>query len=328
MNRTQAMGVTIYRRLGFREYGAFSTYLWHPQFYGSSFVSSISEWPPELERHLEAHHGIPRLIEPLTAGQSRASVFRLHFASTSCILKRCSRDTECHFYTQVAPTLRMHGIGIPKLCWSLKAGVSCWLMLEDIPQPVPLERRLADPEMIAALRRLHTVPLQSIPDLAQYVRLRWTNDLADTLTARLPREVGQLLEDLQQRHQYLFQPTCLISGDPNPSNWAVRMDGKLVLFDWERFGAGTPALDLAITVPGLGDAAAYGRVAARYLEDQNVKAPSAAAIDALTHDIAVAKVWTVVEYLSEGTGRYADEVFRALPSWLEEIRAIEKRAGC
>lgn len=176
------------------------------------------------------------------------------------------------------------------------------------------------------LRRLHTVPLQSVPNLAQYVRLRWTNDLAETLTVRLPHDLGQLLEDLQQRHQYLFQPTCLISGDPNPTNWAVRMDGALVLFDWERFGAGTPALDLAITVPGLGDAAAYRRVATRYLEDQHVTAPSAE--DALTHDIAVAKVWTVVEYLSEGTGRYADEVFRALPSWLEEIRAIEKRAGC
>jgi hypothetical protein len=289
-------------------------------------VYSSSDWPPVLQRHLEEHYGMPRLVEPLTSGQSQATVSRVHFASQSLILKHCRRDAEYRFYMQIAPRLLAHGIGVPELCWSLKAGATCWLLLEDIPLPVPPARQLADPEMIAMLRRLHSLQLQPMPDLAQFVRPRWTDDLTQSVAARLPYDLGQLLALLQSRHQYLFQPTCPISGDPNPTNWGVRTDGKLVLFDWERFGAGTPAIDLAITIPNLGDTFAYHRVAARYLEEQDVTAPSAA--ETLAHDVAIAKVWSVVHYLSEGTGRYADRVIQALPCWLEGIHAIEVCAGC
>jgi hypothetical protein len=106
----------------------------------------------------------------------------------------------------------------------------------------------------------------------------------------------------------------------------MRTDGTLVLFDWDRFGAGTPAIDLAITIPNLGDTVAYRRVAARYLEEQDVTAPSAE--EKLAHNIAIAKVWSVVHYLSEGTGRHADAVMRALPRWLEGIHAMDVSAGC
>jgi hypothetical protein len=269
---------------------------------------------------------LPRLVEPLTSGQSRASVHRVHFASRSLILKRCRGDAEFRFYRQIAPRLSAHGIGVPDLCWSLEADKSWWLLLEDIPQPLPPARRLADPEMIAVLRRLHTLQLQPAPDLAQYARPSWTDDLTRAVAPRLPHTLGALLAHLQQRHQYLFQPACLISGDPNPTNWGVRTDGTLVLFDWDRISTGTPALDLAITIPNLGDAAAYCRVAARYLEEQDVT-PSAA-VEILAHDIAVAKVWSVVHYLREGTGQYTARVLQALPRWLEGILAIEECAGC
>ena len=70
---------------------------------------------------------------------------------------------------------------------------------------------------------------------------------------------------MEQASQHLFRPVCAISGDPNPVNWGLRDDGTLALFDWERFGRCSPALDLAITVPGLGDETAYRAVATSYL---------------------------------------------------------------
>jgi Phosphotransferase enzyme family len=289
-------------------------------------VNSSSDWPPVLQRHLEEHDGLPRLVEPLASGQSQAAVSRVHFASRSLILKYCERDAEYRFYTQIAPRLLAHGVGVPELCWSVTVGATCWLPLEDIPQPVPPARQLADPEMIAMLRRLHTLQLQPMPDLAQFVRPRWTDDLTQSIAAQLPHDLGQLLAHLQSRHQYLFQPTCPISGDPNPTNWGVRTDGKLALFDWDRFGAGTPAIDLAITIPNLGDTFAYHRVAACYFEAQAVEASSA--VETRAHDIAIAKVWSVVHYLSEGTGRHTARVIQALPCWLEGIHAIEVSAGC
>lgn len=285
-----------------------------------------SDWPPVLQRHLEEHFGMPRLVEPLTSGQSQASVSRAHFASRSLILKHSRSDAEFRFYMQVAPRLPAYGIGVPKLYWALEADETYWLLLEDIPQPVPPARQLADPEMIAMLRRLHTLQLQPATDLAQYSCPYWSDDLTQAVAARLPHDLKQLLARLQQRHQYLFQPTCLISGDPNPTNWGIRTDGTLVLFDWDRFSTGTPALDLAITIPNLGDATAYRLVAARYLEEQGDAAPFA--VEKLAHAIAVVKVWSVAQYLSEGAGRRIDWVLQTMPRWLESVHAIVECAGC
>lgn len=293
---------------------------------GAGLVDGSSDWPLALQRHLTEHYGTPRRIEPLTAGQSQASVSRVHCASRSLILKRCPREAEFRFYREIAPRLPAHGIGVPDVYWSFTADETWWLLLEDIPQPLPRGRWLADLELIAMLRWLHALQLQPAPDLAPYLRPDWTDDLTQAIAPRLPHRLRPLLTQLQQRHQYLFQPGCLISGDPNPTNWGMRADGTLVLFDWDRFGAGTPALDLAITVPHLGDGLAYRRVAARYLEEHDAIIP--AALEKLAHDIAVAKVWSVLQYLSEGIGRHTDAVLQELPRWLPKIHAIGVCAGC
>jgi aminoglycoside phosphotransferase (APT) family kinase protein len=100
----------------------------------------------------------------------------------------------------------------------------------------------------------------------------------------------------------------------------------LTLYDWERFGAGTPALDLAITVPWLGDKKIFETVAARYLSGCDA-APdlSASNVAHLAEEIGAAKIWSVIEFLSmyqEGTVINADaieELVRDFPEWLKSV---------
>src|SRR5579883_2966731 len=63
-----------------------------------------------------------------------------------------------------------------------------------------------------------------------------------------------------QPRESIFYTKVAPTGDPNPTNWGLRADGTIVLYDWERFGQATPAIDLAITVPGLGDRAVFQKV--------------------------------------------------------------------
>jgi hypothetical protein len=106
-----------------------------------------------------------------------------------------------------------------------------------------------------------------------------------------------------------------------------------VQFDWERFGLGGPALDLAITVPGLGDMTSYLVVAGAYLacgpSDEN-HVPFRGTVEELARAIAYAKVWSVAEYLSEfvrsvgvqpavRTPHSAYSIAARLPEWLASL---------
>lgn len=72
-----------------------------------------------------------------------------------------------------------------------------------------------------------------------------------------------------------------------------------MLYDWERFGRGTPALDLAISIPGLGDNASYARLAQSYAEEwREAIGTRPSPFRELSRDIGIAKVWSVVEFLS------------------------------
>ncbi|WP_390909508.1 phosphotransferase family protein [Pantoea ananatis] len=52
----------------------------------------------------------------------------------------------------------------------------------------------------------------------------------------------------------------------NAGNWGKRENGELVLFDWERFGPGSPATDLAPLVKGMGREEDYRAIARRYCQ--------------------------------------------------------------
>ncbi len=242
-------------------------------------------WPKRLHTVLLDTYGAPLHIKLVTEGHA---VWRVQSAKQSVIVKRSTHPRESIFYTMVAPTLAAVDIPLPHLEWSGRDADTFWLVLEDIPTPLP--------------------------------RVRWS-------PSAQARRLAPILEDLRLSHQTLFAPQCWISRDPNPTNWGLRGDGTMVLYDWERFGKATPAVDLAITVPGLGERAVFQAVATAYLErDDRSLSLAAQEISFLTQEMIVAKVWSIIEYLS---GHYhagtiarstrIDTLLQQIPAWLEKI---------
>jgi aminoglycoside phosphotransferase (APT) family kinase protein len=282
----------------------------------------FSNWPEPVRRHIRGTYGEPTAVERL-GGMSLGAVYRVRFQGASAIVKATPGTREARFYATVAPALREQGVPCPALEWSEHVAGASWLILEDVPHPLPPGRWLADPEMLAVLSRLHTATLAHPPLESDLFRPAWTDEITEAALSCFPEavaaELGPPLRALQERHQYLFLPQCLISGDPNRTNWGLRGDGTLVLYDWERFGYGTPPLDLAIATPGLGDAAAFAQVAAGYLAGSRP-----ALREQLADDIGIAKVWNVVEFLyMYATGDAAghvkiDTLVDKFPAWLRE----------
>jgi aminoglycoside phosphotransferase (APT) family kinase protein len=132
---------------------------------------------------------------------------------------------------------------------------------------------------------------------------------------------------LRQASQPIFAPWCWISGDPNPLNWGLRADGSLVLFDWELFGPGTPAIDLAIIIPGLGNAVQYAAVADYYVDLWACQPDPLPWTNAqLARNVALAKIASVVRLLAahaDGSARVGDELVSWLvnktPAWIGEF---------
>jgi Ser/Thr protein kinase RdoA (MazF antagonist) len=211
-------------------------------------------WPQTLNDWLQQAFGTPVELEIL-GGQSQASVYRVSFREKALIVKRSATPKEKLFYERVAPLLNKNGISTPRLERAEYADGFYWLILEAIPHPLPRQRWQGDAEIVATLRRLHTITSEPPPELPEIYRPQWTEELTALALEIFPEkartQLEPLLSEIGHTYQYLFYPENLISGDPNPTNWGLREDGALVLFDWERFGHGTPALDLAITVGGM-----------------------------------------------------------------------------
>ncbi len=83
-----------------------------------------------------------------------------------------------------------------------------------------------------------------------------------------------------------------MSGDSNAGNWGRRENGDVVLFDWERFGKGSPAIDLAPLIKGMGTKQAMLSLAERYGQIARHSNPPA-----LAREIAIAKAWIVTEVI-------------------------------
>lgn len=261
--------------------------------------AGVAEIPRIVLEHARTVAGTTKSIERL-AGMSGGDVYRIRGTRRSVIAKRPAREAEVTFYRHIAPQLHKAYDFTPFLLDAVREDARWWLLLEDVSRPLPRERWLADPELLTALARLHALPLPAMTGDVSPYRPAWTPALSDraltTLPAATAATITPPLELLQPAAQGLFAPLAPLSGDPNPTNWGLRDNGRIVLFDWERYCRGAPALDLAITIPGLGDANAFRLVARRYL----TAAPSQqdARLDSLTREIAVAKVWSVVEFLA------------------------------
>lgn len=228
-------------------------------------------------------------------------------------------QNEWHVYTTLGGVLREAGVDLPHLYASTTEAGRYWLLIEDIAAPLPRDRWLADPQVTAMLARLHAIPPQHLELHRDRYMPDWSPGLdASALGLFGPDTEGQLSEllaSIRTGSSHLFEPACLISADPNPANWGVRHDGSPVLFDWERCTLATPAIDLAISVPGLGDRSDYEKVAAYY--------PSR--YEGLVDDIARAKVWVVIEFLAGYAAGTTNPTFdiapliSAFPEWVKSL---------
>jgi thiamine kinase-like enzyme len=242
----------------------------------------LEHWPQEILEFL--HH--PTQAEKLSGGLSGCVVYRVQLEDRNVVVKANVAPREAEFYRDFAAVLKAHNIRTPKLEMITESGGETWLVIENIPAPLPDQRWLADPQVLEMLRNLHEFKFDHTPEFA--FRPTWTQAMNAHALQFLPKQLEEKLEELRALAQPLLEPRNLISGDPNPMNWGVLENGDLVLFDWDRFGLGTPALDLAITVPGLGSREEYAKVAATYRGKPD---------DKLAREIALAKVWAIVDIL-------------------------------
>ena len=122
-------------------------------------------------------------------------------------------------------------------------------------------------------------------------------------------------------------------GRSQPAQLGFRADGSPVLFDWELFGPGTPAIDLAIVIPGLGNAGQYAAVAESYValwSQPSDRLPWT--VEQLARDIALAKVASVVRLLAahaDGAARVGEALVTWLvdqaPAWLANWHTVDAR---
>lgn len=224
-------------------------------------------------------------------------------------------DVEYSFYQHAAKNLAQVDIATPKLFFadpSLRK-----LRLEYIPHQVDQDAVSGD-EVLSILSRLHCYP----PDPSWvYHSHTWSESALEkslNLLA-LPGRSAQQLRHFQQVSDALFSGKCLISGDSNAENWGKRDDGDLVLFDWERFSIGSPAIDLAPLIKGMGSIEKFIEFSDRYNCISCHSKPND-----LAKEIAIAKAWIVTEVvvlLNERQKRdfhlYLNWYRENLPAWLD-----------
>lgn len=282
----------------------------------------LTDWPAPF---VDVVRGVVGDVQTTTQlyGLSQNRVWRVDGARHAVIVKASVDSAELRFYTQLRPQLGEHAINTPTLYGTHQTDTHCWIAIEYIPTSLPKSRWLADAEAMAQLRLLHAVTADV--EGTGWFRPTWTDAMTEQALSHFDAAVREVilpkLAAIQQQAQSLFDPIALISGDPNPTNWGVRDFGAVVLFDWERVTQGHPALDLAITVPGLGSTNDFRRVAQTYLQSSNQED-----INALAHKLALGKAWAVIDILSTVKQRAnnpqvtLDHIRALFPSWLNALR--------
>ncbi len=224
-------------------------------------------------------------------------------------------EVEYAFYHNAAPLLAQLGILTPVVksaCYEQRK-----LVLEYIPEPIQQDAVTGD-AFLSVIARLHSVP----PDPSwTFSTHQWDEAELEGCLAllRLPAQAERQFRAMRKHSNVLFEPHCVISGDTNAGNWGKRENGELVLFDWERFGLGNPAIDLAPLVKGMGGEEDFRVLARRYCQLN-----SRFNADVLAKEIALAKAWIVNEVvliLSERgkleLAQYLGWYREVLPEWLD-----------
>ncbi|MGI0118244.1 phosphotransferase family protein [Zooshikella sp. RANM57] len=248
-----------------------------------------------------------------------AEVYITEYLGVLCVHKVNVSPVEMSFYKQVAPQLEMQGINIPRLIDTNGND----LFLEYIPNQLSLSELNKAPETYKQLVLIHNCSLPFIPDRKLHC---WTSEQTqNTLSVLdLPKFAEDLLNHLCKLSSVLFQSNSFISGDTNAGNWGKRNNGEFVLFDWERFVQGSPAIDLAPLVQGMGNKATYTDVVERYIKHNSITDGAE-----LYRQLILAKAWIVVEVVNllvirnnAMTDKFINWYNDILPDWCEMILTL------
>ncbi|EKY3918121.1 phosphotransferase [Enterobacter hormaechei] len=233
------------------------------------------------------------------------------------VIEKCPvGEVEYSFYQDAATELNQIGISTPKL-FSADASLHM-LRMEYIPHKVEQDD-VADDDAIVMLGRLHCYPANSAWRYRTHLWSELALEKALTLLA-IPEKTVQQLRLFQKCSDVMFGYQNLISGDSNAGNWGRRKNGELVLFDWERFGKGSPAIDLAPLIKGMGTKQTFIDIAERYC-----RLSFHPDFNALAREIAIAKAWIVTEVIVLLNERknaafplYLNWYRKHLPKWLDD----------
>ncbi|MCB0036245.1 MAG: aminoglycoside phosphotransferase family protein [Anaerolineales bacterium] len=267
-------------------------------------------FPVALADWFTSRYNVLQTIQPLK-GLSDNQVWLVGFTAEAVVVKSSQQAAEAVFYEQIAPQLHRQGVQIPALLWSQKIDATWWQVIEYMPHALPQQENGVGLDVVRNLFNLHRARLR-VPLTVSLFRPQWTAAMTTAALSFYPAAVQTrlrpLLEPLAAQFQPLTADFCYISGDPNPRNWGMRANGEVVLYDWERFGRGTPAIDLAIAVAGLGSPETFTQLAEDY--GQTAVAQRRPELAPTAQQIGVAKVWNVVEFLSMAhSGQVADTTF-------------------
>ena len=277
-------------------------------------------WPEPVRQAVEAEVGGEPVVE-LLGGLGGRPVTRASGPRGSVVVKQDPHPREVAFYRDVAPHLEP-GITVPRAVVVDAAS----LVLEHVAEPLPRERWLADTSVMRSLAAVHR-SVAARDRVVDPFRPSWTPALTAAAVERLDAEhrgpTARAVDRLSHEAERWLIGDALVSGDPNPLNWGQRDDGTLVLFAWERAGLATPAVDVAITVPGLPTRDQLEIAATAYLAVQHRDHVHWSHED-FTRGLAVAKTWTFVELLAEQRdgAALADlqrRLAAALPGWVAAL---------
>ncbi|AYV22854.1 phosphotransferase family protein [Vibrio mediterranei] len=230
------------------------------------------------------------------------------------INKRNASPVEVGFYQYAAPELK--NVQTPQLI-NVDGDD---LFIELVPNKVTLEELQQSSGTFEQLSHIHQSSYIPTFEVKQHA---WS--LQDTEFAfralSLPSETQDALLTIQTLSSELFEHRGLVSGDTNDGNWGRRDNGELVLFDWERFGFGSPAIDLAPLVKGLGTRSDYRAVIDKYL----IYNPSISA-ELLEKHLVIAKAWIVIEVTNLLISRRNHEAQKYInwfngnvPAWCQKV---------
>jgi len=255
------------------------------------------------------------------AAMGDATVRLIELDGTPVIHKQDVSIVELCFYKYAARSLSRQGVGLP-FVYELNMATHD-LFLEYIPHAVTQDELRDNIAFIEMLNVVHTHPLTPNYPLRQH---HWS-DKASEITGRqlnLSTKARADLHKIKTASDLLFCPDGLLSGDSNAGNWARRADGDIVLFDWERFGWGSPAIDLAPLIKGMGTPTDYYALAEHYC-----RINKRYAVKELSRVIAIAKAWIVTEVMMLLCTRkkpalplYTEWYRKHLPCWLSQISQL------